>query len=132
MLVGQWTQTVALDGGDDGRLFGTVGVDVEAAQQRMPAFDVRDENLVRIEVAVQATIFALAVVGNGLVLVLLLMISRRKELGRMYTMIGHLSLADLFVAFFNILPQVSLLKSVSICFLHSIRKACCIPNADRK
>ena len=71
-----------------------------------PSLAERDEMLVRAEIAVQASIFVLAVAGNGLVLGLLATMSRRKELGRMYTMIGHLSCADLFVAVFNLLPQV--------------------------
>jgi len=72
----------------------------------LPALVERDEMLVRVEIAVQASIFVMAVAGNGLVLGLLATMSRRKELGRMYSMIGHLSCADLFVAMFNLLPQV--------------------------
>ena len=84
-----------------------------------PSLAERDEMLVRVEIAVQASIFVLAVAGNGLVLGLLATISRHKELGRMYTMIGHLSCADLFVALFNLLPQVQTSSlSLSISTVH--------------
>lgn len=49
-------------------------------------------------------IFALAVVGNSVVLLVLAL--RGKKLSRMNLMIVHLSVADLFVAFFNVLPQL--------------------------
>ena len=65
---------------------------------------VRDEELAKFEVAVQAIIFALAVIGNSIVL--LVLFSRHKKLSRMNLMIVHLSVADLFVAFFNVLPQM--------------------------
>lgn len=64
----------------------------------------RDEELAKIEVAVQALIFFMAVVGNGIVL--LVLFTRSKKLSRMNMMIVHLSIADLFVAFFNVLPQM--------------------------
>lgn len=56
--------------------------------------------------AIQSVIFILAVVGNVTVLVLLRVMSRDQQLSRMYTMIGHLSCADLFVALFHVLPQI--------------------------
>jgi len=71
-----------------------------------PALARRDEALVTAEIGVQMVIFLLAVGGNALVLGMLVVLSRRKDLGRMYTMIGHLSCADLLVAIFNLLPQV--------------------------
>ncbi|XP_069107914.1 cephalotocin receptor 2-like [Argopecten irradians] len=64
----------------------------------------REEELVRVEVAVQAAIFALAILGNCCVLVALC--RRRKKSTRMHIFIMHLSIADLQVAFFNILPQL--------------------------
>jgi len=72
----------------------------------------RDEALATAEIGVQIVIFLLALLGNGLVLGMLAAISRRKDLGRMYTMIGHLSCADVFVAIFNLLPQVR--RSVTV------------------
>ncbi|XP_070182332.1 cephalotocin receptor 2-like [Littorina saxatilis] len=65
----------------------------------------RDEGLARIEITVLATIFALAVVGNVCVLVALG--RRRKITSRMHMFILHLSVADLLVAFCNILPQLA-------------------------
>ena len=53
---------------------------------------------------VHRLIFALAVIGNSVVLIVLGI--RRKKLSRMNLMIVHLSIADLFVAFFNVLPQL--------------------------
>jgi len=80
--------------------------DVDAGHTLWPALARRDEALVSAEIGVQMAIFLLAVGGNGLVLGMLVAMSRSKDLGRMYTMIGHLSCADLFVAMFNLLPQV--------------------------
>ena len=56
----------------------------------------RDEDLARVEIAVQATIFALAVFGNLAVLLVLGCHARKKKLTRMNLLILHLSLADLF------------------------------------
>ena len=64
----------------------------------------RDEGLARLEISIQSTIFFLAVFGNATVVCVLC--SCRKKLKRMDLLIMHLSLADLFVAFFNILPQL--------------------------
>jgi len=88
-----------------------VTYDIEDGPTVWPAMVRRDEALVTAEVGVQIVIFLLAVGGNGLVLGMLVVMSRRKDLGRMYTMIGHLSCADLFVAMFNLLPQVSYMCS---------------------
>ena len=65
----------------------------------------RNEDLAKLEVAVQGIILFLAIFGNGTVLFVLF--TRRKKLSRMNMMIVHLSLADLFVAFFNVLPQMA-------------------------
>ncbi|XP_025114179.1 cephalotocin receptor 2-like [Pomacea canaliculata] len=64
----------------------------------------RDEALAQVEVAILATILTLAVGGNSCVLVALA--RRRKIASRMHMFILHLSVADLLVAFFNILPQL--------------------------
>ena len=64
----------------------------------------RNNDLAKIEIAVQATILAIAVFGN--LTVLLVLGTRKKKLSRMNMMIMHLSLADLFVAFFNVLPEL--------------------------
>nr|XP_056703217.1 vasopressin V1a receptor [Euleptes europaea] len=67
--------------------------------------DGRDEELAKLEVAVLALTFALAVLGNGLVLLALRRTPRHKA-PRMHLFIRHLSLADLAVAFFQVLPQL--------------------------
>lgn len=66
----------------------------------------RDESLAKVEVAVQTLIFVVTVCGNGVVLAAL-MLRRRHHLSRMNIMMVHLACADLFVAFFNTLPQLS-------------------------
>lgn len=65
----------------------------------------RDEDLAKVEIVMQSVIFFLAVVGNGTVLVSLIL--KRKSLTRMYLLMLHLSIADLFVAFGSVLPQLA-------------------------
>lgn len=65
---------------------------------------VRDENLAKVEIGVSSLIFALALIGNTTVLLVLLF--RKHKLSRMLFFILHLSIADLFTAFFSILPQL--------------------------
>nr|QGA72523.1 inotocin receptor [Rhynchophorus ferrugineus] len=70
----------------------------------------RDENLARIEIATLALIFLTTVLGNATVLLALWTRKRycgRKKLSRMYFFILHLSVADLMVAFFSVLPQLA-------------------------
>ena len=64
----------------------------------------RNEELAKIEIAVQAVVFFLAVFGNGCVLLALFI--RKKKTSRMHYFIMHLSLSDLLVAFCNILSQM--------------------------
>ena len=71
---------------------------------QVPNNMMRDEQFAQVEIAVLAVIFALAVLGNGFVVTTLA--CGKKKLGRMNLMIIHLSLADLFVAFLNVLPQL--------------------------
>ena len=66
---------------------------------------VRDESLARVEVLLQILIFILAVLGNSMVLISLLI--RKKKLTRMHLLMIHLSVADLFVAFGSVLPQIA-------------------------
>ncbi|XP_037369222.1 vasopressin V1a receptor [Talpa occidentalis] len=66
--------------------------------------DERDEELAKLEVAVLAATFAVAVLGNGGVLLALRRSPRKAP--RMHLFIRHLSLADLAVAFFQVLPQL--------------------------
>ncbi|CAL1528224.1 unnamed protein product [Lymnaea stagnalis] len=71
-----------------------------------------DEDLLKIEIAVQATILYMTLFGNGIVLLVLRL--RRQKLTRMQWFIAHLAFADIFVGFFNILPQ--LISDVTIVF----------------
>ena len=64
----------------------------------------RNEALAQFEIFVSGLIFACAVIGNSIVLFGLG--TRRKKLSRMNLMIAHLSIADPFVAFFNVSPQL--------------------------
>ncbi|RUS91185.1 hypothetical protein EGW08_001098 [Elysia chlorotica] len=64
----------------------------------------RDESLARLEILVQIVILVLALVGNSCVLTALT--RRGKARSRMHMFIFHLSIADLLVAVFNILPQL--------------------------
>ncbi|XP_014432563.2 vasopressin V1a receptor isoform X1 [Pelodiscus sinensis] len=64
----------------------------------------RDEELAKLEIAVLALTFAAALLGNGLVLLALRLTARKAS--RVHLFIRHLSLADLAVAFFQVLPQL--------------------------
>ncbi|XP_046922635.1 vasopressin V1a receptor [Lynx rufus] len=69
-----------------------------------PQGDVRNEELAKLEIAVLAVTFVVAVLGNSSVLVALHRTLRKTS--RMHLFIRHLSLADLAVAFFQVLPQM--------------------------
>ncbi|CAG5957713.1 arginine vasopressin receptor 1Aa isoform 1-T2 [Menidia menidia] len=64
----------------------------------------RNEAVAQIEIMVLSVTFVVAVVGN--VSVLLAMYNTKKKMSRMHLFIKHLSLADLVVAFFQVLPQL--------------------------
>ena len=64
----------------------------------------RNEEVAKLEIAVLGITFLVAVVGN--VSVLLAMYNTKKKTSRMHLFIKHLSLADLVVAFFQVLPQL--------------------------
>ncbi|XP_006859574.1 PREDICTED: vasopressin V1a receptor [Chrysochloris asiatica] len=66
--------------------------------------DVRNEELAKLEIAVLAVTFVVAVLGNSSVLLALHRTPRKTS--RMHLFIRHLSLADLAVAFFQVLPQL--------------------------
>ncbi|XP_014716442.1 vasopressin V1a receptor [Equus asinus] len=72
----------------------------EGGQQR----DLRNEELAKVEIAVLAVTFVVAVLGNSCVLLALHRTPRKTS--RMHLFIRHLSLADLAVAFFQVLPQL--------------------------
>ncbi|CDQ67387.1 unnamed protein product [Oncorhynchus mykiss] len=64
----------------------------------------RNEEVAKIEITMLSVTFVVAVVGNLSVLLAMYM-SRRKP-SRMHLFMKHLSLADLVVAFFQVLPQL--------------------------
>lgn len=64
----------------------------------------RNEDVAKIEITVLSLAFVAAVVGN--LSVLLAMYKSRRKPSRMHLFIKHLSLADLVVAFFQVLPQL--------------------------
>ncbi|XP_040928107.1 arg8-vasotocin receptor-like [Betta splendens] len=64
----------------------------------------RNEEVARLEITVLSLAFLAAVVGN--VTVLLAMYTTRRKPTRMHLFMKHLSLADLVVAFFQVLPQL--------------------------
>ncbi|XP_059833527.1 arginine vasopressin receptor 1Aa [Hypanus sabinus] len=64
----------------------------------------RDENLAKIEVLVLGVIFLVAILGNSAVL--LALYQTKRKMSRMHLFIRHLSMADLVVALFQVLPQL--------------------------
>ena len=64
----------------------------------------RNEEVAKLEITVLSVTFVVAVVGN--LSVLLAMHNTKKKMSRMHLFIKHLSLADLVVAFFQVLPQL--------------------------
>ncbi|KAJ7997925.1 hypothetical protein DPEC_G00217230 [Dallia pectoralis] len=64
----------------------------------------RNEEVAKIEITVLSITFIVAVIGN--VSVLLAMYNTKKKTSRMHLFIRHLCIADLVVAFFQVLPQL--------------------------
>ncbi|MBN3319007.1 AVT protein, partial [Atractosteus spatula] len=64
----------------------------------------RNEDVAKIEITVLSITFVVAVIGN--LSVLLALYRTKKKMSRMHLFIKHLSLADLVVAFFQVLPQL--------------------------
>uniref|UniRef100_A0A8C1HV32 Arginine vasopressin receptor 1Ab n=1 Tax=Cyprinus carpio carpio TaxID=630221 RepID=A0A8C1HV32_CYPCA len=64
----------------------------------------RNEDVAKMEITVLGVTFLVAVIGN--LCVLLAMHNNKKKSSRMHLFIKHLSLADLVVAFFQVLPQL--------------------------
>ncbi|XP_061770339.1 arg8-vasotocin receptor-like [Nerophis ophidion] len=77
---------------------------VENVSSRGPDPWERDEALARMEIIVLSVAFVAATVGNASML-LALRVSQRKP-SRVHLFMTHLSLADLVVAFFQVLPQL--------------------------
>lgn len=67
----------------------------------------RNESLAKIEITVLSVILIAAIVGNSLMLVALRRQLQFRPMSRMYFFMLNLSIADLFVAFGNILPQLA-------------------------
>lgn len=67
----------------------------------------RDEKLASIEIGTLSVILVLAVTSNLAMLIVIWRQRRNRPLSRMYFFMMHLSLADLLVAIFNILPQLA-------------------------
>ncbi|XP_042190688.1 arginine vasopressin receptor 1Aa isoform X1 [Callorhinchus milii] len=63
----------------------------------------RNENLAKTEISVLGIIFLVAVIGN--LSVLMALYKTKKKMSRMHLFIKHLSVADLVVAVFQVLPQ---------------------------
>lgn len=70
----------------------------------LPERQRRDEQLAQIEIAVLGVLFMAAFAGNFILILVLW--KRRMKLSRMYVFLIHLSIADLTVAFFLVLPQL--------------------------
>ncbi|XP_061493822.1 mesotocin receptor-like [Rhineura floridana] len=70
----------------------------------LPERQPRDEQLAQVEIAVLGIIFTTASVGN--IILILVLWRRRMKLSRIYMFLLHLSIADLMVAFFQVLPQL--------------------------
>ncbi|XP_028813715.1 arginine vasopressin receptor 1Aa [Denticeps clupeoides] len=64
----------------------------------------RNEEVAKLEITVLSITFVVAVIGN--ISVLVAVYNTKKKTSRMHLFIKHLSLADLVVAFFQVLPQL--------------------------
>jgi 7 transmembrane receptor (rhodopsin family) len=89
--------------------------DVKAQSQRTPTAMLvsRDTRLVIAGLVLLSLTCVTSLIGNSLILARLRRLVRQpgKTLGRMNTMILHLCIADLFVAAFNVLPQIGRLAT---------------------
>ncbi|KAL8564317.1 hypothetical protein ACOMHN_004374 [Nucella lapillus] len=97
-------QDAGVNGSWDGNINNISGSNSSISANTTGAYRGRNEGLAVFEVAISATILFLAVTGNSVVVALLML--KRGKLSRMHLMMLHLSLADLSVAFFQVLPQM--------------------------
>ncbi len=67
----------------------------------------RNQYLAKVELGVLSLILVLDICGNGLVIIALCLLKRINKLTRMNRMIAHLTVADLTVGLFNVLPQLA-------------------------
>ncbi|XP_062990092.1 mesotocin receptor-like [Elgaria multicarinata webbii] len=70
----------------------------------LPERQPRDEQLAQVEISVLGILFMAASVGNFILILVLW--RRRMKLSRIYVFLLHLSIADMMVAFFQVLPQL--------------------------
>ncbi|XP_010626337.1 vasopressin V2 receptor [Fukomys damarensis] len=84
---------------------GPLSLPSNSSQKQPP--DARDPLLARAELALLSTVFVAVAMGNGLVLGALARRSRHGRWAPMHIFIGHLCLADLAVALFQVLPQLA-------------------------
>lgn len=74
---------------------------------REESLDTRDPLLAQAELALLSIVFVAVALSNGLVLGALVRRGRRGRWAPMHVFIGHLCLADLAVALFQVLPQLA-------------------------
>ena len=82
------------------------GTEVLIGEDPPPSGHQRDEKLAVIEISTLSVILVLAVTSNLAMLIAIARQRANRPLSRMYFFMMHLSLADLLVSLFNILPQV--------------------------
>uniref|UniRef100_A0A8C5WPR8 Oxytocin receptor n=1 Tax=Laticauda laticaudata TaxID=8630 RepID=A0A8C5WPR8_LATLA len=83
---------------------GNATLDNQTSQANQTSVIKRNEDIAKVEVAVLCLIFFLALTGN--LCVLLAIYTTRHKHSRMYFFMKHLSIADLVVALFQVLPQL--------------------------
>ncbi len=91
-------------GGQDVSTVDTTNVAGSPTDYDSPA---RNESLAKIEITVLSIILVITIVGNSLMLIALRRQLQFRPMSRMYFFMLNLSIADLFVAFGNILPQLA-------------------------
>ena len=87
------------NGTSDGEANASLAVEAHVGQ--------RNEHLAVIEIGTLSVILVLAVVSNLFMMVAIWRQRRNRPLSRMYFFMLHLSMADLMVAIFHILPQLA-------------------------
>lgn len=102
LLLSGGNQSVVVTPPTDDLTMGTLGNASRSPNGSDPF--ARNEDVAQMEIMVLSITFVVAVIGN--VSVLLAMHNTKKKMSRMHLFIKHLSLADLVVAFFQVLPQL--------------------------
>ncbi|XP_007991296.1 vasopressin V2 receptor [Chlorocebus sabaeus] len=86
-------------------VLGHLSLPSNSSQERPP--DTRDPLLAQAELALLSIVFVAVALSNGLVLAALARRGRRGHWAPIHVFIGHLCLADLAVALFQVLPQLA-------------------------